>query len=135
MQQITVFGRVGKEPESKTYNDFQFTKFSVAASRKVKGEDFTAWYNVTAFGKTGDVIKKYVHRGDRIVVSGQLEIREYDREDGTKGNSINIRMQDFSLVETKKEKEQSYPPKENQKFPKDVNPKTNKAYTSEDIPF
>ena len=70
MQQITVFGRVGKEPESKTYNDFQFTKFSVAASRKVKGEDFTAWYNVTAFGKTGDVIKKYVHRGDRIVVSG-----------------------------------------------------------------
>ena len=44
----------------------------------------TEWHRITAWGKTAEVIEKYVTKGKEIAVEGKLTHRSYDDKDGIK---------------------------------------------------
>ena len=44
----------------------------------------TEWHRVTAWGKTADIIEKYVTKGKEIAIEGKLTHRSYDDKDGVK---------------------------------------------------
>ena len=76
---IVIVGNVGKDAETSiTKSGSAMLKFSVAVSRKdrVTGEDITAWYNCTAFGKDAE-FHQGIAKGDKLVVQGRFEPREY----------------------------------------------------------
>ena len=44
----------------------------------------TEWHRVTAWGKTAEIIEKYVTKGKEIAIAGKLTHRSYDDKDGVK---------------------------------------------------
>ena len=56
--------------------------FSMATSENYKGEEKTQWHNVTFFGRTAEVIEKYIKKGDKIYVEGKMQSSEYVDKEG-----------------------------------------------------
>jgi single-strand DNA-binding protein len=65
------------------------SKFSIATNesyKNAKGElvKDTQWHHVLAWGKTAEVIEKYVTKGKEIAIEGKLTSRAYDDKEGVK---------------------------------------------------
>jgi single-strand DNA-binding protein len=66
MNKAILIGNVGKEPEiRKTQSGISVANFSLATSKKIKGEDKTEWHRIVAWDKLAEIIEKYVHKGDK----------------------------------------------------------------------
>jgi single-strand DNA-binding protein len=85
---ITIVGNVGKDPEQKDTKAGSVAKFSVGVSTRKDAE--TQWFNVTAWGKTGEIVMRYVKRGGSVLVNGTLQVRSYQAKDGTTKTSIDV---------------------------------------------
>mgnify|MGYP000865485587 FL=1 len=66
---VSFFGRLTRDAEIKTgKSGANFTAFTVATNVRAKGNDGKAkavFVDVTAFGKTGETICQYFHKGSR----------------------------------------------------------------------
>lgn len=65
-----------------------------------KVED-TQWHNLVAFGKTADIMQKYVTKGKEIAVEGKITYRSYDTQDGQKKYITEIRVEELVLLGSK----------------------------------
>ena len=85
MNKVILIGRTGKVPDTKfSQSNVQVTTFSLATSKKIKGEDRTEWHNIVAFGKTAEIICKYVGKGDLLCVEGEISTSTYDKDGETR---------------------------------------------------
>lgn len=104
MNHFVGLGRLTREPEvSYTQNGKVYCKFTVAIDRpfrkdQPKEADFI---NCTAFGKTGEAIGNYFHKGSRILVNGSLQISSYTGKDGNKKQSAAIMVNGFDFIDSK----------------------------------
>lgn len=95
---ITVRGSVGTDPQHVVTASGQgMGKFRLVANERRlnkengKWEDIhTNWFSVTGFRELGRNIVASVNKGDRVVVTGRLKINEFQRGDGTMGQSADI---------------------------------------------
>lgn len=94
MFNITAHGNLGKDPEVKQVSDTQVAEFSLAART---GKDETTWINCAVWGKRADVVKQYLQKGDKVTVAGQGKLRAYQKKDGSEGQSLELRVSDFTL--------------------------------------
>lgn len=87
---VQLIGNVGNDPEVKTLeNGKKLAHVSIATNdyyKNEKGErvEQTEWHRVTAWGKTAEIIEKYVVKGKEIAVEGKLTHRSYDDKNGEK---------------------------------------------------
>lgn len=102
MNTITLIGRLTKTPDFKLTQNSQFVNFTLAVDRRFDKEK-TDFFNCKCWGKQADVINQYVYKGDRLAVSGRLEIVEFDGKDGQKVRYPEIIVENFDLLEKKKE--------------------------------
>lgn len=87
MNQLILMGRLLKDPEIRwTQGDkpSAIARFGIAVDRKYsKGEKQTDFFNnLVAFGKTAEVIDKYVKQGTKLLISGRLQNDNYTNKDG-----------------------------------------------------
>lgn len=88
LNHITLQGRLTKDPELRyTRSNTPVASFTVAVERDIapQGQDRqTDFINCVAWKSRGEFISTYFHKGDMIVVSGRLQIREWvDRDNKT----------------------------------------------------
>ncbi|MGB0888619.1 MAG: single-stranded DNA-binding protein [Vicingaceae bacterium] len=87
---VQLIGNLGMNPEIKTLESGKkLAKFSIATNesyKNAKGEKIedTQWHNLIAWGKTADIIEKYLQKGNEVAVEGKLTNRSYDDKDGNK---------------------------------------------------
>ena len=87
---VQLIGNVGREPEIVNLESGKkLAKFSVATNENYKngnGERVTdtQWHNIVAWGKTAELVEKYVNKGKEVGVEGKLTSRSWDDKDGTK---------------------------------------------------
>ena len=110
MNTITLIGRAGKDPEVKQFDNGSKTSLSVATSRKYTDkqgnkQEQTEWHNVVAWGKTGEVIAKYVHKGDQVALQGMVTYRQYEK-DGVTHYITEIVADRVELLSGRKQEEQ-----------------------------
>lgn len=106
MKTLSIIGNVGREPELKTLGQYEVETFSVAVTEKVKGENVTEWIRVSAFGKLSEIVEKFVHKGSKIYVSGNLNINRYTDKNGTDHTDIGITAEKIELLDSKKKEQQ-----------------------------
>ena len=99
MNRIQLMGRLGNDPETRQVNETSVTSFSLATTQKYKDKETTQWHRVTAWGKQGEVIAKYVKKGQRLLLEGRVEYQEYEK-DGVKRQSTNIVLESFHFIES-----------------------------------
>lgn len=87
---VQLIGNLGQEPEIiMLESGSKLAKFSLATNdyylnkQGEKVED-TQWHNVVAWGKTADIVEKYVNKGQEIAVDGKLTSRSYEDKEGVK---------------------------------------------------
>lgn len=87
---VQLIGRLGQEPEIVNLESGKkLAKFSLATNENYtnsKGEkvENTEWHNIVAWGKTAEIIEKYVNKGQEIAIEGKLTSRAYEDKEGIK---------------------------------------------------
>lgn len=104
---VTLIGRTGKEVEIVNFENGKLAKVSLATSdyfTNAKGEkvEETQWHNLIAFGRTADIMERYVEKGDEIAVTGKLTYRNYEDKEGMKRYFTEIRMDELVLLSPRK---------------------------------
>ena len=110
MNKITVIGRVSQDVEVKDFNGRNCANFNVASQNKNKDKNTnqygTNFYRVTAWGQAADTAARFLRKGHRVGIVGDLVIRDYvGSQDGLKHTVVEINNAEIDLIETKAEAE------------------------------
>ena len=87
---VQLIGNVGNDPEIKTLeNGKKLAHLTIATNDHYtndKGQkvEQTEWHRVTAWGKTAEIIEKFVVKGKEVAIDGKLIHRSYDDKNGEK---------------------------------------------------
>lgn len=88
MNKVILSGNLCGDPEYQTTaNGISLCRFRIAVQRKFKnekGEYESDFISVVAWRGTADFVSKYLHKGNKVGVTGSLQTRTYDAQDGTK---------------------------------------------------
>jgi single-strand DNA-binding protein len=101
---VQLIGHVGQEPEVKTIEGGRkVAKLTLATNENYtnnKGEkvEQTEWHRLTAWGKTAEIIEKYVVKGKEIAIEGKLTHRSYDDKNGEKRYVTDIVVNELLLL-------------------------------------
>lgn len=98
LPQITIDGRLVDDPELRfTTAGKAVCSMRVAASDSKK-DDTGNWQtterifiNVTLWEAEGEAAAEHFRKGDSVLVSGRIYQREYEKNDGTKGYSLEVK--------------------------------------------
>ena len=96
---ITVTGNITREPVLK-FGDSGLARvmFGVASTNKIKEREHTSFYDVVAFGKTAENIHACLATGAGVIITGRLEIKDFERKDGTKGTAVQVVANDVGAL-------------------------------------
>lgn len=105
MNKIILMGRLTKDPEVKyTNNGKDVAQFTLAVNRPIKnaeGNYEADFINIVAWNQTAEVVGNYVHKGQRLLVEGRLQIRTYDAKDGSKRYVTEVVASNIEFIEKK----------------------------------
>lgn len=104
MNKVILVGRLARDPELRsTQNGTSVCSFAIAVDRRFKrdGQPTADFFNVTAWGKQGEIISQYFSKGRQIAISGRLQTRNYTAKDGTKRYVTDIILEEFDFIGNK----------------------------------
>lgn len=110
MKNISIVGNLGQDPQIGEVNGKKTARISVACrnGKDASGQEIAAdWFEATFWESQAETIEKYVLKGDKIAVCGELEIHHWEGQNGA-GISYRIKNARFELI-GKVEKQQSGP--------------------------
>ena len=93
LNHITIQGRLTRDPElRRTGSGVAVASFTVAVDRDfaTNGEKETDFIDCVAWKQTGEFVSKYFAKGRMIVVSGRLQIRNWNDKDGNKRRTAEV---------------------------------------------
>ena len=95
LNHIVIMGRLTRDPElRRTGSGIAVASFSVAVDRDFGGRDGgekeTDFIDCVAWRSTGEFVSKYFTKGSMIVVSGRLQIRNWNDKDGNKRRTAEV---------------------------------------------
>lgn len=77
MNHIIIMGRLTKDPEvSSSTSGTTYARYTIAVDRKYKkdGQQNTDFFPCTSFGKQAEFVEKYLKKGTKVVLSGEMNI-------------------------------------------------------------
>lgn len=87
---VQLIGNLGNDPEIVNLESGKtLAKFSIATNdsyKNAQGEKVTdtQWHNIVAWGKTAQIVEKYVGKGKEVAIEGKLTSRSWQDKDGIK---------------------------------------------------
>lgn len=107
---VQLIGNVGQEPTITNLDSGKkVVRFSLATNeyyKDPKGEKQTEtnWHTVVAWGKTAEIIEKFVAKGKEVGVTGKLKTRTYTTDDGNQRYVTEVVADEILLLGSKNEK-------------------------------
>lgn len=92
INRVILIGNLGRNPEIRTTNNGKrYATFSIATSKGKAEERQTTWHNIVVFDEMkADVVQKYVTKGTKVYIEGEIQIRKYVAKDGSEKQSFEI---------------------------------------------
>ena len=105
MIKMQVIGRLGKDCVVNTVNGKNVINFTVAHSEKFKDsqgnqQEKTIWVDC-AYWTDRTAVAPYLQKGTQVYVEGQPEAKSFQRNDGTPGSSLSLRVREVQLLGSK----------------------------------
>lgn len=91
-------------------NNTMIASFSLAVNRRFvkEGEERQAdFFNITAFGKTGEFCSKYFSKGQQVAVIGRLQNRSWEDEQGQKHYATDVIAEEVYFADSKKQQNEN----------------------------
>jgi single-strand DNA-binding protein len=102
MIKIQIIGHLGKDCVVNTVNGKSVINFTVAHTEKYKDsqgnlQEKTTWVDC-AYWTDRTAIAQYLTKGKQVYAEGQPEARSFQRNDGTAGASLSMRVREIQLL-------------------------------------
>lgn len=102
MNRASIIGHLTRDPELRTtQSGLSVCTFSVAVNRKFSKEKEVDFFNCVAWRSLADNVSQYLSKGSKCFVSGQLQNRSYEAQDGTKRYVTEIVADEVEFLDTK----------------------------------
>ena len=104
---ITVTGNVGQEPELRfTQQGKAVLEVSVNGTRSQRDKQTSEWSDdggqlwvrASFWERDAEHLASFLHKGDKVTISGDLVVEEYTTRDGTAGSKLVVRFPRFEGV-------------------------------------
>lgn len=94
MNKVALVGRLTRDPEIRYTPDNQMaiTRFTIAVDRAFKrdGQQTADFLPIVVFGKIAENVHKYIGKGRLVSVSGRLQSRTWDDQEGKRHYSYEV---------------------------------------------
>ncbi len=99
-----LLGNLGRDPEIRSMQSgAKMASFSIATSKRWKDrntqeqKEKTSWHNIVAFGDgLVDIVEKYVKKGSKIYVEGEIQTRKWQDKDGNDRYTTEVILQGYN---------------------------------------
>ena len=103
LNNVSIQGRLVAEPELRyTSSNTPVCSFCIANNKKRADKEQTYWIDCVAWRTTAEFICKYFHKGEQILITGELSTRNYETKDGKKVKATEIVVDTVDFCEGKK---------------------------------
>lgn len=113
LNKCDVMGRLTSDPELKTtQNGISVCTFTIAVDRDYKGPNGdreTDFLDIVAWRSTAEFVTKYFAKGRMAVVSGRLQVRKWQDQNGNNRRSYEIVADNVYFGDSKREDQQGTP--------------------------
>ena len=110
MNKCILIGNLTKDPElTTTSNGVAVCRFSLAVSRRYSnadGERETDFLNIVVWRNLGENCHKFLKKGSKVGVVGNIQSRSYDATDGTKRYVTEIVAEEVEFLSTRNAEDQ-----------------------------
>ena len=140
-----LLGNLGRDPEIRSMQSgAKMASFSIATSKRWKDrntqeqKEKTSWHNIVVFGDgLVDIVEKYVKKGSKIYVEGELNTRKYQDKDGNDRYTTEVVLQGYNSNLTMLGSNSSTPTQSIDNSPDDsfTSEISDSSSADEDIPF
>ncbi len=105
MNKVFLIGNLTRDPElTETGAGIKICRFSIAVNRNYSGSDGerkTDFFNCVAWRGLGENVARFAKKGNKVAVSGSVELRNYEDSQGVKRTSVDIVAQDVEFLTPK----------------------------------
>lgn len=135
LNQISIIGYVGADPDVKTWQDGNnTTNLKVAVTERWSGrtgniEEHTEWFPCVFNGKLADIAGQYIRKGSMVYVQGRIRTRKFKAQDGSDRYVTEVIAMTLQLLDRKDNQTTADPSSE--QMPKKVQ---NPQSTEDDMP-
>jgi single-strand DNA-binding protein len=103
VNKVILVGNLGRDPEARTMQTGgKVVTFSIATSEtwsdKASGErkERTQWHRIVIYNdRLGDVAERYLKKGAKVYIEGQLESRKFTDKDGQERETTEVVLRQF----------------------------------------
>lgn len=109
MNRVTLIGHLGADPELRqTDAGTAVCNLRMATSERWTGRDGerqerTEWHTVTVWGRVAENCKRYLRKGSKIAVEGDLRSRTWQADDGTERRTWFINAKSVEFLDSKRQ--------------------------------
>ena len=102
MYKTILLGNIGKDCVVNTVNGKSVINFSVAQTEKYKDaqgtqHEKTRWFDC-ALWRDNTSIAQYLKKGTKVLLEGQIDVKQFQRQDGTQGVVMTFRVSNVELI-------------------------------------
>lgn len=104
MNALHIMGRLTAEPEiTSTTSGTTVARYTVAVDRRFakEGQQKTDFFNCTSFGKQAEFAEKYLKKGTKVVISGEMRL-DLVQKDGKNVTYPKVNVNEVEFAESKK---------------------------------
>ncbi len=105
MNKITLIGNLTRDPEVRsTPNGVTVCTFTIAVNRRFansNGERTTDFFRINAWRQLGETCARYLSKGRKVAVIGELQARTYEGKDGTTRMSLDVSADEVEFLSPK----------------------------------
>ncbi len=105
MNKVFLIGNLTRDPElTETSSGVSICRFAIAVNRNYSGADGerkTDFFNITAWRGLGETVSRYAKKGNKVAVTGSIELRNYEDSQGVKRTAVDIVAQDVEFLSPK----------------------------------
>ena len=105
MNKVFLIGNLTRDPElTETAGGVSVCHFAIAVNRSYTssdGERQTDFFNITAWRGLADNIARFCKKGSKVAVSGSIQLRNYEDNNGQKRTAVDIIAQDVEFLSSK----------------------------------
>ena len=102
MNRVHLIGNLTRDPETRTTGTgLTVCSFTLAVNRRMKKQDGTQetdYINITAWRALGENCAKYLSKGKKAGVSGSIQTRTYEAQDGSKRHAFEVVADDVEFL-------------------------------------
>ncbi len=117
MNKIMLIGNLTRDPETRVVNGYNgetsVCSFTIAVNSRRRNQqntdgqqqDDAQFFRISVWGRQADAAQRYLAKGRKVFVSGELTARTYQANDGSTRVSLEVRADDYEFLTSRAEAE------------------------------